>query len=59
MIFEVESRSRLNGGDAYNRMNLFGEKEYYDVMLARHAERGLDIHNHMQGGSNDILNYER
>lgn len=58
---EVESRPRanVNGNSAYNRMDAVGEKEYYDEMLARHAERGLGIDNQMQGGRNELLDYER
>lgn len=58
---EVENRPRLNvnGIGGYNRMDAVGEKEYYDAMLARHAEKGLNIDNQMQGGRNELLNYER
>ncbi|KAK7368911.1 hypothetical protein VNO80_10944 [Phaseolus coccineus] len=56
---EAENRPRVNGGGAYNRMDSVSEKEYYDAMLARHAERGLGIDNQMQGGRNELLNYER
>ncbi|RDX81947.1 hypothetical protein CR513_37318, partial [Mucuna pruriens] len=58
---EVENRSRanVNGVGAYNRVDAAGEREYYDAMLARHAERGLGIDNQMQGGKNELLNYER
>lgn len=58
---EVENRPRVNvnGAGAYNRMDAVGEKEYYDAMLARHAERGLSIDNQIQGGRNELLNYER
>ncbi|XP_020238805.1 uncharacterized protein LOC109817867 [Cajanus cajan] len=58
---EVENRPRanVNGVGVYNRVDAVGEKEYYDAMLARHAERGLGIDNQMQGGRNELLNYER
>ncbi|WVZ25653.1 hypothetical protein V8G54_004197 [Vigna mungo] len=66
---EVENRPRVNGSVAYNRMDAVGEKEHYDAavgekehydaMLARHAERTLGIDNQVQGGRNELLNYER
>ena len=58
---EVESgpRANVNSNSAYNRMDTVGEKEYCDVMLARHAERGLGIDNSAQGGRNELLDYER
>ncbi|XP_027345972.1 uncharacterized protein LOC113857896 isoform X2 [Abrus precatorius] len=59
---EVESsrpRANVYGNSSYNRMDAVGEKEYYDAMLARHAERGLGIDNQMQDGRNDLLDYER
>ncbi|KAG5023250.1 hypothetical protein AAZX31_07G172600 [Glycine max] len=56
---ELENRPRVNGVGAYSRMDAVGEKEYYDAMLARHTERGLGIDNQMQGGRNELLNYER
>ncbi|KAG4999434.1 hypothetical protein JHK87_020506 [Glycine soja] len=58
---EVENRPHVNvnGVGAYNRTEAVGEKEYYDAMLARHAERGLGIDNPMQGGRNELPNYER
>lgn len=58
---EAESRQRanVNVNNAYNRMDAVGEKEYYDAMLARQAERGLGIDNQMQGGRNELLDYEK
>ncbi|TKY59380.1 hypothetical protein E2542_SST16469 [Spatholobus suberectus] len=58
---EGENRpcANINGVGTHNRMDAVGEKEYYDAMLARHAERGLGIDNRMQGGRNELLNYER
>ncbi|KAK7319566.1 hypothetical protein RJT34_04288 [Clitoria ternatea] len=58
---EVESRPPdvVNGISTYNRMDTVGEKEYYDTMLARHAERGLGFDNQMQGGRNELLDHER
>lgn len=58
---EMESgpRASVNGNSVYNQMDTMGEKEYYDVMLARHTERGLGIDSSVQGGRNEILDYER
>ncbi|KAK7400444.1 hypothetical protein VNO78_11652 [Psophocarpus tetragonolobus] len=58
---EVENRPRVNvnGVGASNRMDAVAEKESYDAMLARHAERGLSIDNQMQSGRNELLHYER
>ncbi|KAK7362999.1 hypothetical protein VNO77_05124 [Canavalia gladiata] len=58
---EVESGPRPSaiGNGAYNRLETVGEKEYYDAMLARHAERSLGIDNQTQGGRNELLDYER
>ncbi|KAL2343915.1 hypothetical protein Fmac_005200 [Flemingia macrophylla] len=58
---EVENRphANVNGVGVYNRVDAVGEKEYYDSILARHAERGLGIDNQIQGGRNELLNYER
>ncbi|KAI4299244.1 hypothetical protein L6164_032721 [Bauhinia variegata] len=57
---EVEnaSRSNVNINNAYNRMDSMGEKEYYDAILARHAERSLGIDDPSQGGRHELLNHE-
>lgn len=61
VVSEVESgpRANVNGYNAYNRVDAVGEKEYYDAMLARHAERGLGMDNSMRGGRNELQDYER
>ncbi|KAF7802762.1 uncharacterized protein G2W53_041873 [Senna tora] len=58
---EVESRSHFNvsGNNTYNRRDTAGEKEYSDVMLARHAERSLTIDDQRHRGRNELLEYER
>ncbi|KAF1861956.1 hypothetical protein Lal_00026451 [Lupinus albus] len=55
---ESEPRASVNVYNAYNRVDAVGE-ESYDPMLAGHAERGLGMDSSMQGGRNELLDYER
>ncbi|XP_028794422.1 uncharacterized protein LOC114750045 isoform X1 [Neltuma alba] len=58
---EVESASygNVTSNNAYGRVDDLGEKVYNDVILARQAEKGLVIGDQMQGGRNELLDYER
>ncbi|XP_019424276.1 PREDICTED: uncharacterized protein LOC109333315 isoform X2 [Lupinus angustifolius] len=58
---EVENGpcASVNGYNAYNREDAVGEREYYDAMLARHAERDLGMDSLMRGGRSELLDYER
>ncbi|KAK4254045.1 hypothetical protein QN277_009477 [Acacia crassicarpa] len=46
-------------GNNYSRMDNLGEKVYNDVMIARQTEKSLVINDQMQGGRNDLPDYER
>ena len=39
---ESEPWTNFNCNNIYNRMDSMGEKEYYDIMLARNAEKGFN-----------------
>ncbi|XWS19490.1 hypothetical protein CRYUN_Cryun31cG0020500 [Craigia yunnanensis] len=43
----------------YNRMNSVGGREYSDVTLGRHVEKGLNIEDGIQGGRKELPDYER
>ncbi|KAF7843086.1 uncharacterized protein G2W53_005384 [Senna tora] len=51
----------VNGNNAYSGMDSASDKEYYDAIIARQAERCLVIDDQiqMQGGRNELLDYER
>lgn len=47
------------GNNAYNKMDAIGGIESYDATLARHAEKGLNIDDNVQGGRKEIPDFER
>ncbi|XP_022716039.1 uncharacterized protein LOC111275140 isoform X2 [Durio zibethinus] len=58
---ETENGLHSQGYDekTYSRMNVVGVREYSDVILARHVEKGLNIEDGIQGGRKEFYNYER
>ncbi|XVF25955.1 hypothetical protein REPUB_Repub13aG0258500 [Reevesia pubescens] len=58
---ETENGLHSQGYDdkTYSRMNAVAGREYSDVTLARHVERGLNIEDGMQGGRKVLPDYER
>ncbi|PON64825.1 eukaryotic translation initiation factor-like protein [Trema orientale] len=51
--------SKGYGNNSYNKVDAIGGIESYDASLARHAERGLNIDDNVQGGRKEIPDYER
>ena len=43
----------------FRRMNAVGGREYSDMTLARHVEKGLNIEYGIQGGGKELPGYER
>ncbi|KAG4129282.1 hypothetical protein ERO13_D09G070300v2 [Gossypium hirsutum] len=58
---EVENGLHSQGYDdkMYSRMSLAGGREYSDVSLARHVEKGLNIEDGIHGGRKELPEYER
>ncbi|XWS15633.1 hypothetical protein CRYUN_Cryun34aG0018200 [Craigia yunnanensis] len=54
-----ENGLHSQGYDDNSRMNAMGGREYSDVTLARHVEKGLNIEDGIQGCRKELPGYER
>ncbi|XP_062087443.1 uncharacterized protein LOC133794251 isoform X2 [Humulus lupulus] len=60
-LSETESglHTKGYGNNAYNKTDAVAGIESYDTTLARHADRGLNIEDNVQGGRKENPDYER